>query len=94
MRASAAGVRQTSSYYFSDDQQADTIHAWGNEQIETPNLDRLTAEGFSFRNKLLHGRRDRRGLHSEPEIDLTGRERSPDAWQPMWIVEKYFPDWF
>src|SRR5690606_28395984 len=25
------------------------------------------------------------------EIDLTGRERSPDPWQPMWIVEKYFP---
>ena len=24
------------------------------------------------------------------EIDLTGRERKPDRWQPDWIVEKYF----
>lgn len=23
-------------------------------------------------------------------IDLTGRERKPDQWQPAWIVEKYF----
>jgi arylsulfatase A-like enzyme len=27
----------------------------------------------------------------EPEkIDLTGRKRKPDRWQPQWIVEKYF----
>ncbi len=26
------------------------------------------------------------------EIDLTGRERKPDQWQPRWIVEKYFKD--
>jgi arylsulfatase A-like enzyme len=24
------------------------------------------------------------------EIDLSGREREPDRWQPDWIVEKYF----
>lgn len=24
------------------------------------------------------------------EIDLTGRERKPDRWQPDWIIEKYF----
>ena len=24
------------------------------------------------------------------EIDLSGRERTPDRWQPEWIVEKYF----
>jgi hypothetical protein len=24
------------------------------------------------------------------EIDLTGRERKPDQWQPSWIVGKYF----
>jgi len=24
------------------------------------------------------------------EIDLSGREREPDRWQPPWIVEKYF----
>lgn len=26
----------------------------------------------------------------EPAIDLTGREREPDPWQPRWIVEAYF----
>jgi hypothetical protein len=23
-------------------------------------------------------------------IDLTGRKRDPDPWQPEWIVKKYF----
>ena len=26
------------------------------------------------------------------EIDLTGRKRTPDRWQPAWIVEKYFSE--
>lgn len=25
------------------------------------------------------------------EIDLSGLERTPDRWQPEWIIEKYFP---
>jgi hypothetical protein len=25
-----------------------------------------------------------------PAIDLTGRKRKSDQWQPDWIVEKYF----
>ena len=32
----------------SDDQRPDTIHALGNAVIETPNLDRLVAQGTSF----------------------------------------------
>jgi len=27
-----------------------------------------------------------------PRIDLTGRQRKPDQWQPDWIVKKYFGD--
>ena len=27
-----------------------------------------------------------------PGIDLTGRNRPPDQWQPDWIVKKYFGD--
>jgi arylsulfatase A-like enzyme len=27
-----------------------------------------------------------------PPIDLTGRARTPDQWQPDWIVKKYFTD--
>ena len=36
-------------FLFADDQRADTIAAWGNPHIRTPNLDRLAEEGFSFR---------------------------------------------
>ena len=33
---------------YSDDQSYNTIRAWGNEAIHTPNLDKLVAEGLSF----------------------------------------------
>jgi arylsulfatase A-like enzyme len=28
--------------------------------------------------------------HPPPPVDLTGRPRTPDQWQPEWIVKKYF----
>lgn len=34
---------------FADDQRPDTISAHGNPYIQTPNMDRLAAEGFSFK---------------------------------------------
>lgn len=40
---------------FADDQRADTIAAWGNPHIKTPNLDKLVATGFSFRNNYCFG---------------------------------------
>jgi arylsulfatase A-like enzyme len=40
---------------FADDQRADTIGAHGNEHIQTPNLDRLAREGFSFRRNYCAG---------------------------------------
>lgn len=40
---------------FADDQRADTIGAWGNRHIQTPNLDRLVGRGFSFRNNYCFG---------------------------------------
>jgi len=40
---------------FADDQRADTIAAWGNRHIRTPNLDRLTRQGFSFRRNYCFG---------------------------------------
>lgn len=35
-------------FFFTDDQRFDTIHALGNKEIITPNMDRLVKEGFSF----------------------------------------------
>lgn len=40
---------------FADDQRADTVGAHGNPHIRTPNLDRLAAEGFSFRRNYCAG---------------------------------------
>lgn len=35
-------------FIYSDDQCWDTINAWGNKEVQTPNLDALTREGVSF----------------------------------------------
>jgi len=45
--AFAAG-RPNVLFLFSDDQRFDTIHALGNTEVETPNLDRLVQGGFTF----------------------------------------------
>lgn len=42
-------------FLFADDQRADTIGAHGNPHIDTPNLDRLAAQGFSFRRNYCAG---------------------------------------
>lgn len=42
-------------FLFADDQRADTIAAHGNAHIQTPNLDRLAASGFSFRANYVFG---------------------------------------
>lgn len=42
-------------FLFSDDQRTDTISAYGNSQIETPNLDQLVREGMSFKRAYCMG---------------------------------------
>ena len=42
-------------FLFSDDQRADALGAYGNPYVETPNLDRLAAEGFTFREAHIMG---------------------------------------
>ena len=42
-------------FLFADDQRADTIGVHGNPHIQTPNLDRLAADGFSFRRNYCAG---------------------------------------
>lgn len=42
-------------FFFTDDQRFDTIHALGNEQIVTPNLDWLVAQGTAFSNAYIMG---------------------------------------
>jgi len=50
-----AAERPNIIFLFADDQRADTIGAHGNPHIQTPNLDRLAAEGFSFRRNYCAG---------------------------------------
>ena len=42
-------------FVFTDDQRWDTIRALGNPEIQTPNLDKLVAEGFRFNNAYCMG---------------------------------------
>lgn len=55
--AGAAGAKSRPNFLFlfADDQRADTIRAWGNRHIRTPNLDRLARQGFSFRGNYCFG---------------------------------------
>lgn len=39
----------------SDDQSWNTLHAWGNQDVRTPNLDNLVKEGLSFRQAHVMG---------------------------------------
>lgn len=51
----AAADRPNILFILSDDQRWDTIHALGNPEIETPNLDRLVEKGFHFNNAYCMG---------------------------------------
>ena len=55
---SAAGQerkRPNVVFFFTDDQRFDTIHVLGNEQIVTPNMDRLVQTGTVFTNAYIMG---------------------------------------
>lgn len=48
--ASTANAAQPNILFiFADDQCFDTLREWGNDEIETPNLDRLARSGVTFR---------------------------------------------
>ncbi|MCC6234339.1 MAG: sulfatase-like hydrolase/transferase [Verrucomicrobiales bacterium] len=53
--AIAPAARPNFLVLLADDQRADTIHAWGNRHIDTPHLDRLAHQGFSFRGNYCFG---------------------------------------
>ncbi len=51
----ARAARPNILFLFADDQRADTIAAYGNPHIRTPNLDGLVRAGFSFRGNYTFG---------------------------------------
>ena len=78
--APAPSDRPNILFLFADDQRADTIGAWGNERIDTPNLDRLADEGFSFRRNYTFGSNSGAVCVPSRAMVLTGRSwmRSPN----------------
>lgn len=58
---------------FTDDQRANTIHAWGNEDIYTPNIDRLAAMGVSFPRAYVMGSHHGAVCAPSRAMLLTGR---------------------
>jgi arylsulfatase A-like enzyme len=75
--APAAGptpaARPNVLFLFADDQRADTIAAWGNRHIRTPNLDRLVRRGFSFRNNYCFGSNSGAACVPSRAMLMTGR---------------------
>ena len=53
--AAGGGPRPNILFIFTDDQRGDTIHALGNPEIHTPNLDQLVERGFHFNNAYCMG---------------------------------------
>jgi hypothetical protein len=51
---------------------------------------RLTAAMKAWQQKIGDTLVLNEGSAPPPRIDLTGKERKADQWQPAWIVEKYF----
>ena len=54
-RAADAPKRLNILFILTDDQRFDTVHAMGNAIIQTPNMDKLVARGFSFTNVFSQG---------------------------------------
>ncbi len=68
-----AGSSPNFIFLFADDQRADTIGAHGNKYIQTPNLDKLTDSGFSFRRNYCAGSFSGAVCVSSRAMLMTGR---------------------
>jgi arylsulfatase A-like enzyme len=60
-------------FLLSDDQRFDTIHALGNDDIRTPNLDRLVRDGFTFTHAFCMGSNQPAVCVASRAMMMTGR---------------------
>lgn len=60
-------------FLFADDQRAGTIHALGNNEIITPNLDKLVNQGVSFTNNYIIGASSEAVCAPSRAMFMTGR---------------------
>ncbi len=60
-------------FLFTDDQRAGTINALGNNEIRTPHIDKLVAEGFTFTNATIMGAMNGAVCAPSRSMLMTGR---------------------
>lgn len=68
-----AADRPNVLFVFTDDQRRDTIRAWGNTYISTPNIDRIAEAGVSFTNCYVQGSMVGAVCHPSRAMLMTGR---------------------
>lgn len=71
-----------------DQQRFDTIADWGNEHVDTPNMDRLSREGVSFTNCFVTAPTcapSRASLFSGYFPHTTGAYLNADVWRHSWV---------
>ncbi|HEX2750878.1 MAG TPA: sulfatase-like hydrolase/transferase [Verrucomicrobiales bacterium] len=78
--ALAAAQPRNILFLFSDDQRADTIHALGNDHIETPNLDSLVRRGTAFTRAYCMGGLQGAVCVPSRAMLMTGR--------PLWRIDE------
>ena len=77
---------------FADDQRADTIGAHGNPHIQTPNLDRLSETGFSFRRNFCAGSFSGAVCVASRAMLMTGRHWMTIKDRRKWTGLPTFPE--
>ncbi len=60
------------------------------DPARTADIARLTAAMQAWQARVGDTLALNPGSNPPPKIDLTGKKRDPDQWQPAWIIEKYF----
>ncbi|PQJ27243.1 choline-sulfatase [Rubritalea profundi] len=84
---------------FADDQRADTIGAHGNPHIQTPNLDKLSDSGFSFRKNYCAGSFSGAVCVASRAMLMTGRHwqqipgrNKGSGWSALPVLPRYLRD--
>ncbi|MDT8392001.1 MAG: sulfatase-like hydrolase/transferase [Lentisphaeria bacterium] len=86
-QAARADDRPNVLFILSDDQQHDTIHALGNNAIQTPNIDSLARNGVAFRNTYIMGASSPGVCSPSRACLLTGRTLWNIENQDIWGYE-------
>jgi arylsulfatase A-like enzyme len=89
-------VKPNVLFVFTDDQRFDTLSALGNPEIETPNLDRLVAQGTTFTHAHIMGGTSGAVCMPSRAMMLTGRSLFSIDGQGQRIPPEHtaMPEWF